>query len=135
MQLKNVFDLYDMEIHQKISMPNHQKLKTMGKRNIDQKLRLRNFDARHGRIETGAVVKNRKGLSGERGAVSTRERDSLHDLRLLSSDQCSNGDRCSFHHEAQDRAQKTRTHCRHAFRAKRITRSKCVEEKKYPRQK
>ena len=31
----------------------------MVKRNIDQKLRLRNFDARHGRIESGAVVKNR----------------------------------------------------------------------------
>ena len=28
---------------------------------IDQKLRSRNFDARHGNIETGAVVKNRKG--------------------------------------------------------------------------
>ena len=45
-QLKTVLELYDMEIHQKISMPNYQKLKTMVKRNIDQKLRLRNFDAR-----------------------------------------------------------------------------------------
>ena len=36
----------------------------MVKRRKDQKLRLRNFDARHGRIETRAVVKNRKGLSG-----------------------------------------------------------------------
>ena len=39
----------------------------MVKRSIDQKLRLRNFDARHGRIETGAVVKSRKGLSGVEG--------------------------------------------------------------------
>ena len=61
-QLKTILELYDMEIHQKISMPNYQKLKTMVKRSIDQKLRLRNFDARHGRIETGAVIKNRKGL-------------------------------------------------------------------------
>ena len=53
----------DMEIHQKISMSNYQKLKTMVKRGIDQKLRLRNFDAEHGRIETGAVGKSRKGLS------------------------------------------------------------------------
>ena len=30
----------------------------------DQKLRLRNFDARHGKIETGAVFKSRKGFSG-----------------------------------------------------------------------
>ena len=42
-QLKIVLELYDMEIHQKISMPNYQKLKTMVKRSIDQKLRLRNF--------------------------------------------------------------------------------------------
>ena len=37
-QLKTVLELYDMEIHQKISMPNYQKLKTMVKRRIDQKL-------------------------------------------------------------------------------------------------
>ena len=45
-QLKTVLELYDMEIHQKIFMPNYQKLKTKVKRSIDQKLRLRNFDAR-----------------------------------------------------------------------------------------
>ena len=66
-QLKTVLELYDMEIHEKISMPNNQKLKTMVQSCIDQKLRLRNFEARHGRIETGAVVKNRKGLSGVEG--------------------------------------------------------------------
>ena len=31
-QLKTVLELYDMEIHLKISVPNHQKLKTMVKR-------------------------------------------------------------------------------------------------------
>ena len=67
-QLKTVFEFYDMEIHQKISMTNYQKLKTMMKRSKDQKLRLRNFDVRHGKIETGTVVKNRNGLSDvERG--------------------------------------------------------------------
>ena len=46
----------------------YQKLKTLVKRRKDQKLRLRNFDARQGKIETGAVAKGRKGLSGvERG--------------------------------------------------------------------
>ena len=54
-QLGTVLELYEMEIHQKISMPNNQKLKTMVKRSIDQKLRLRNFGARHGKIESGAV--------------------------------------------------------------------------------
>ena len=65
-QLITVLELYDMEIHQKISVPNYQKLKTMIKRSIDQKLRLRNFDARHGNIETGALVQSRKGLSWKR---------------------------------------------------------------------
>ena len=37
-QLKTVLELYDMEIHQKISMPNYQKLKTMVKKRKDQKL-------------------------------------------------------------------------------------------------
>ena len=70
-QLNTALELYYMEIHQKISMPNKQKLKTMVKRSIDQKLRLRNFDARHGRIETGAVVKSRKGMSGVEGGKGT----------------------------------------------------------------
>ena len=50
-----------------ISVPNSQKLKTMVNRRKDQKLRLRNFDARHRRIESAAVVKSRKGLSGVEG--------------------------------------------------------------------
>ena len=53
-----------MEINQKISMPNFQRLKAMVKRSIDQKLRLRNFDARYEKIEIGAVVRSHKGLSG-----------------------------------------------------------------------
>ena len=39
----------------------------MVRRSVDQELRLRNFDARHGKIETGAVVKSRKGLIGVEG--------------------------------------------------------------------
>ena len=96
---KTVLELYDMEIHQKISMPNYQKLKTMVKRSIDQKLRLRNFDARHGRIETGAVVKNRKVMSGvERGKGIC--------YQWKEKGQCSKGDQCIFQHESDDRAQK-----------------------------
>ena len=63
-QLETAEELNDMEIHQKTSMPNYQKLKTMVKISKDQKLRLRNFDARQRKIETGAVAKNRKGLGG-----------------------------------------------------------------------
>ena len=47
-------------------MLTYRKLKTMVKRK-DQKLRLRNFDARHGKIESGAVIKSRQGLSGVEG--------------------------------------------------------------------
>ena len=73
-QLKTVLELYDMEIHQKISVPNYQKFKTMVMRSIDQKIRLRNFDARHGRLETGAVVKNRNGLLMYPFSFSYRDR-------------------------------------------------------------
>ena len=38
-QFKTVLELYDMEIHQNVSVPNYQKLKTVVKRSIDQKLR------------------------------------------------------------------------------------------------
>ena len=60
-QLKTVLELYDMEIHQKISMPNYQKLKSMVKKSLDQKLRLRNLDALNERIETSAVVMRSQG--------------------------------------------------------------------------
>ena len=63
-QLKTVLELYDMENQKKISMHNYQRLKTIVKRSKDQKLRLRIFDARHEKIETGAVVKSHRGLSG-----------------------------------------------------------------------
>ena len=62
-QLKTVLDLNEMEIHLKISMPNYQKLKTMVKRRIDPKLRLRNFDATHRKIETGGNGKESKGTN------------------------------------------------------------------------
>ena len=43
----------------------------------------------HEKIETGAVVKSHKGLSG-----------------VEEKGQCSKGDQCSFRHESNDRAQK-----------------------------
>ena len=129
-QLKTVLELYDMEIHQKISVSNYQKLKTMVMRSVDQKLRSRNFDARHGEIESAAVVKNRKGTIGVDGGKGTIC------YQCKAKGQCSQGDRCSVRHETQDCAQNPeRTHCRHTFRASPFTRSKCVEEEKYPRQK
>ena len=71
----------------------------MVKRRKDQKLRFRNLKARHGRIETGAVVKNRKGMSGVEGGKGI-----CHQWK--EKDQCSKGDQRSLRHEVQDRAQK-----------------------------
>ena len=99
-QLRTILEFYDMEIHQKISMPNYQKLKTMVKRSIDQKLRLREFQARHERIETGAVVKNRKGMSGHEGGKRVC-------CQWKAKGQCSKRDQCSFWHESNDRAKST----------------------------
>ena len=68
----------------------------------------RNFDARHGRIETGAVIKNRKGLSGVEGGKGIC-------YQWKEKGQCSHGDRCSFHHKTPRSCAKTRTHCCHTF--------------------
>ena len=91
-QLQTVLELYDMEIHQKMSMPNCLKMKTMLKRRKDQKLRLRNFDAKQGRIETGAMVKNRMGMNGVEGG-----RGNCYQWK--EKGQCSKGDQFSFRHE------------------------------------
>ena len=89
-----------MEIHQKISMANYQKLKTMVKRSVNQKLRLRNLDARHGKIATGAVVKNRKGLSGVEAGKGFCD-------QWKEKSPCSEGDQCSFRHDGDERATPT----------------------------
>ena len=53
LNLAELDTLYEQEIEQYLSQPNCQKLKTMVKRCIDQKIRARNFEARNDRIETG----------------------------------------------------------------------------------
>ena len=68
------------------------------KRSKDQKLRLRNFDARDGKIEKGAVIKNRKGLSGVEGGKGTC-------YQWKEKGQCSKGNQCSFRDESNDSAQ------------------------------
>ena len=58
-QLKTVLALYEQEIDQHNSQPNYQKLKTMVRRCVDQKIRARNVEARNERIETGVPLKAR----------------------------------------------------------------------------
>ena len=81
-QFKTVLDLYDMEIHQRMSMPDYQKLKTMVKRRIYQKLRLRYFDARNEKIEAGVVVTSQQGVGRGQGVC----------CQLRGEGQCSRGD-------------------------------------------
>ena len=59
----------------------------MVKRSTDQKLRLRNFDARYRRIEKGAVVKSHKEeqvsvTSGKRKANVRRETGAVSGMRV-----------------------------------------------------
>ena len=92
-QLKTVKELYDMGIHQKISLPDYQKLKTMVERSID-------FDARNERIETGAVVTNRR---VQRGVETGRGEC----YQWKAKGQCSRVDKCSFRHDENKRAKPT----------------------------
>ena len=91
---------YGMKIHQKISKPAYQKLKTMVKWSIDQTLRIRNFDGRNERIVTGAVVTKRRGQRGvERG-----QRDCY---RWKAKGRCSRVHKCSFQHDEDKRSKPT----------------------------
>ena len=99
-QLNTVLELFDMEIHQKTSRLDYQKLKTMEKRSVDQKLGLRNFDAGNERIETGAVVTNRR---GQRGVV----RGQGECYQWKAKGHYLRGDKCSFRHDEGKRAKPT----------------------------
>ena len=71
----------------------------MVERSIDQRLRLRNSDARNERIEKGAVVTSRRALSGIEGGQGVCN-------QWTAKGQCSKRDQCSFRHESNDREQK-----------------------------
>ena len=90
------------------------KVENIGEKRKDQKLRLRNFHARHGKIESAAVVKNRKGIIGVDGGIGIC-------YQWKEKGQCSQVYRCSFRHVTQYRAQKPEQ-SRHTFRASPFTR-------------
>ena len=101
-QLISVLELYDMEIHQKMSVPNYQKLKTMEKRSIDQKLRLRNFDAARERLVSIGILPNFNSI-------------------FLSG--CKARDKCSFpHHEVDEQPNKKP---KRAFKTGKKRRQRC----------
>ena len=66
-QPKTVLVTHEQDIEQHNSQPSYQKLRTMVKRCSDQNIRIRNFEARNERIETGAPAKDRsKGKTRQR---------------------------------------------------------------------
>ena len=74
----------------------------MVQRRKEQNLRSRNVDARNERIESGAVVKRRKGQCGvEKGQGICN--------RWKAKEQCSRGDKCSFQHDEDKHAKPTPT--------------------------
>ena len=84
------------------------KWRQMVKRNLDQKLRLRNFHARRWTTETGAVVKNRRGLSG----VETGKGE-CHQWKKKGP--VYEGRSVQFPHESNGLCTKTDTESRHTF--------------------
>ena len=99
-KLQTVLELYNVEIHQKKAGPDYHGLKIMVKRNIEQNLRMKNFEARNGNYERNAVVKNQ--------GTKQREQRSLGDCwQWKANGQCSKGDNCSFRHDTNKRAKST----------------------------
>ena len=101
-KLKAVWELCDLETHQKEAGPDYHRLKTMVKRSIEQNLRMKNFEARNGIFETSAVVKD------QRVKVKQREQRILGDCwQWKANGQCSKEDNCSFRHDMNKRAKST----------------------------
>ena len=96
-QAKTVLELYDLEIHQKISKPYYQKLKTMVKRRKDQKLRFRNFDARNVELKQGQWLR----IAGVNVVLKEDKENATIGKK---KGQCSRGDKCSFRHDGGKRA-------------------------------
>ena len=92
-KLKIVLELYNMEIHQKKAGPDYHRLKTMVK-SIEQKLRMKNFQARNGHFETSTVVKNK-------GTKQREQRTLGYCWQWKANGQCSKGDNCSFRHDVK----------------------------------
>ena len=89
---KTVLEFYNLEIHQKKIVPDYNRLKTIVKRSIEQRIRNKNFGARNGNYERNAVVKNP-------GSTRRVQRILGDCWQWESNGQCSKGDNCSFRHD------------------------------------
>ena len=118
--------LYDMEIHQKISMPNYQTLKTMVY------------------ISETSITKlwrqTRENWKQEQWSRMEREWVALKEVKVPVTSgkkkcQSSQGDRCSFRHGTEDREQKPEHTAATPSEPSMSRGRRCVEEEKYRRQK
>ena len=95
-KLGTVWELYDLETHQKKLGPDYHRLKATVKRSIEQDLRNGNFGARNGNYERNAVVKNQ--------GTKQRGQRILGDCwQWEANGQCAKGDNCSFRHDIKKR--------------------------------
>ena len=99
-KLKAVWELYDLEIHQKKLGPDYHRLKTTVKSSIEQEIRNKNFGSRIGNFEKNAVVKNQ--------GTKQRVQRILGDCwQWETNGQCVKGDNCSFRHDINKRGSVT----------------------------
>ena len=92
-QLKTVLAVHEREIEQYNSEPTYQKLNTMVKKCLDQKIRAQKIEARNERIEKGAPAKRQKGnLSAWKGSKENA-------INGKTKGKCTKEDACSFRHD------------------------------------
>ena len=97
-QLKTVLTFFQQEIEQHNLQPSYQKLKTMVKRCMDQKIRARNFEARNERYETGVSAKSR--CKGKLVSVDWKQGECF---QWKAKGQCSRGNACSSRRDENNR--------------------------------
>ena len=100
-QFKTVLELYDMDIiHQKVSMPNYQRLKTMVKNKYWSETSTAKFWRQ--------TWENRNRCSGQESqGIKWCWKRKRYLLQVGGKGQCSKGDEYSFRHESNDRAKPT----------------------------
>ena len=99
-QLKTVLELYDMEIHQKISTPNYQKIEDNG----EKKYGSETSNTKFWRHKWGVWDRS----SGcESQGLSLIERWQGVCYQWKAKGQCSTGDQCSIWHDEDERAKST----------------------------
>ena len=124
-QFKTVLEVYDMEIHQKMSVPNYQKLKTMVKRSVDQKTSI-------AKLWRQACAKWNRSSDQESRWIKWRWRRQRYLLPVERWRPMFERRPVQFPAWEWRSCTKTDTECRHAYWAINDTRSKWGQERSNP---